>query len=181
MSVFKKALLLILTFVCAASFAQTSKEIIILPNIGIDDIEIGQTKIEDLSTFRGELVRTKTHTTIRCGTGRKRKERGFRARFTNRISEDLGIVFTFTEKELHRRKELWSIPELTSITIAGSIRTYDGISVGSSTKNDVLAVYGPLPNGWDHEAYIYFNEQGIAFDFNENGTLTRIKVFKIRS
>jgi hypothetical protein len=51
--------------------------------------------------------------------------------------------------------------------------------IGKSNREDVIKKYGPLPENWNHENYIYFNDKGIAFDFDEKKILTQIKIFKI--
>ena len=163
-----------LVSVALNGFCQTHAPVKIIPNIGVDNIELLVSKPADVMEFRGERLNKSIYLSIRCGNSG-----GKRTKFTTYYSKGLGIQFIFEQRELSRWVPLWTSKKLIRITINKPLPSSDNLKVGQSKKKDVLEVYGPMPDRWQHEGYIYFNELGIAFDFDEQEVITEIEIYKI--
>ncbi len=170
----KLYLIIFILLTSLSSLSQTNDKIFIYPNQGIDNIELFKSKPADVEKFKGTIYCKSIYLTIRCGNSG-----GKRAKFTTYFNDSTGIYFVFRQREKSRILPIWTKIKLSYIEITKAINSSDNIVVGKSSKEDVLNYYGPLPKDWNHDSYIYFNDKGIGFEFNEENIVTKIKIFRI--
>lgn len=155
-------------------FGQLNDSIIILPNYGINDIELLKSEPKDVKDFNGFVYSKSEYKTIRCGNNGGKK-----SKFTYYFNNNSGIKFTFKQNEIIKLIPIWSKFSLVSIEINKPLKSSDNLKVGYSLKEDVIAIYGEMPKNWQNENYYYYSEKGISFDFDKNNILKKIAIFKI--
>jgi len=102
--------------------------------------------------------------------------------FTRRLriiryrNDSLGITFEFKSEFKNRIFKYFHKPRLDMITLTKMPFSTNKITIGKTTRHEIINLYGPLPEDRKDEEYMDYELKGIAFTFSENSILTKIEI-----
>ena len=151
-------------------FGQTDT-LIIKAGQSIDDFLVPTSSKRDARNFKNQKFQKTSGAGIACGTYGSR-----RFRSTAYKNETLGLTFEFKTSRAPWPFQIFHKKRLDKITITKKAKTVDGLIIGKSSRQNVISIYGLLPD-WKNESYLSYTDKGIAFRFNDSGTITSIELF----
>lgn len=157
-----------------ASSGQTSDRITLKAGIGIDNIKLLKTSPSVVKKYKNLTYKIRNGGGIACAINET-----FHWRRKQVSNASYGIKFAFSSKRFkypfYRFKK-----KLTSITLtSNSYASFEnGITILKSTKKQVIDEFGQLPEGSENDIYIRYEDQGVAFKFNDDMVLIQVEIFK---
>ena len=141
------------------------------PGIGLDDIVIGKSTINEVLSYGNLEFEIDSGTSISCG-----EISSCEANFIKIHSKTNGITFTFStpclkDPEKHKLK-------LVSIYLheTSGACLDNGICINKSTYKDVIKIMGKI-KGNNNDQYLFYYEDGIELNFNEEGILYSVEIY----
>ncbi len=169
----KNSIVLLIVFFCTSNviIGRQSDTLLIKPGKGVDNIVVHRSSQEAVKKFKKVTFITSKGTGIACGTFGSRRFRS--AKYKN---DSLGLMFEFKTSLVRAPFQIFHKLKLQEIIVSKKGLTDNGLVIGKSTKQDVIALYG-LPPNWKNEGFIAYYEKGISLSFDDNGIISEIQIF----
>ena len=160
-----------ITILCSTTLHGQSDTIAIKAGLGIDNIIIRKSSETTLRNYKNEKFTKDRGTGIACGTYGSRRDRWIKYQ-----SKSIGLTFELRTSLARWPFQIFHKIRLEKIIVTKTAKTIDGLIVGKSDRLDVMALYGQQPD-WRDARYISYTNKGIAFRFNDGGTIVEIEIF----
>jgi len=151
--------------------------LLIKPGIGIDNIVLYKSKIQDILKFKNLHYVVDSGESITNGINW-----ACHTFWKSYYAETSGVDFKFSSEcfnEPNSNPKTYS-RSLTNILIQNnnSACFENGLCIGKASYNDIVKAFGPLPKNWKNEHFIDLQEKGISLSFDDNMKLFKVEIYK---
>jgi hypothetical protein len=176
----RKYFLIVFLFIVSYAFCQQPDTLVIKAGHSVDSITLLKRPRADLKKMKNEkFAEDKGHGTYPGRIGPSLGGRWITYKNDRLTLEFYTPVVRWPEEYLYKRR-------LQSITVTKNAKTTEGLIIGKSTKENVIALYGQPHNLNNHgelisndpnSRYLMYMDRGISFHFSELGIITEISIF----